>query len=302
VIFVLYAACLSAPAQSRGKLEPSKIDAAIGAKGAWIEAEGVYKVTFPRSDVAIIVDGRQMEPFMGFTSWVGFQPGKSESAMVMGDLVLFEDEVNLALSAALDAGIQVTALHNHFFFEQPKVYFMHVGGEGKAEELAAAVKKSLDAARQVRATTPQPAAAFDSKSVPTSNAITAGKLDEILGTKGTNKDGMYKAVFGRTVRMSCGCEVGKEMGINTWAAFAGSDEAALVDGDFAVLEGELQTVLKALRKAGINIVAIHHHMIGDSPKMLFLHYWGVGSAAELARAVRGGLDAQKAVAVRGEKP
>lgn len=281
------------------KLDGARIDAAIGGKGAWIEAEGVYKVTFPRTDVPIAVDGRKMEPFMGFTSWAAFQPGKAAEAMVMGDLVLFEDEVNPAMSALLDAGVAVTALHNHFFFDQPKVYFMHIGGEGKAEDLAAGVKKGLDAARQVRSKAPQPAATFGWASVPTANAISADKLDAILGVKGQSKDGMYKAVIGRTVKMTCGCEVGKEMGINTWAALAGNDETALVDGDFAVLEGELQPVLKALRKANINIVAIHHHMVGESPRMLFLHYWGVGRAEDLARGVKSALDAQKTAAASG---
>lgn len=274
------------------KPDGARIDQAIGGKGAWIEGEGVYKVTFPRSDAAIAVDGRKMEPFMGFTSWAAFQSGTAAEATLMGDLVLFEDEVNSVMSALLDAGVAVTALHNHFLFETPKVYFMHIGGEGRAEDLAAGVKKGLDAARRVRSGTPQPAATFGLASVPTTNAITADKLDTILGVKGQSKDGMYKAVIGRSVKMACGCEVGKEMGVNTWAALAGTDATALVDGDFAVLEDELQPVLKALRKANINIVAIHHHMVGESPRMLFLHYWGVGPAADLAKGVRAGLDAQ----------
>jgi len=275
------------------KLDGARIDQAVGGKGAWIEAEGVYKVTFPRNDVSIAVDGRKMEPFMGFTSWAAFQPGKAAEAMVMGDLVLFEDEVNATMSALLDAGVAVTALHNHFFFDQPKVYFMHIGGEGRAEDLATGVNKGLDAARQIRGKSPQPATTFGRAPVPTTNAITADSLDAILGVTGQSKDGMYKAVIGRTARLDCGCEVGKEMGVNTWAALAGTDATALVDGDFAVLEDELQPVLKALRKANISIVAIHHHMVGEAPRMLFLHYWGVGPAAELAKGIRAGLDAQR---------
>lgn len=293
VIFALtsFCACAQVP-----KLDGAKIDATIGGKGAWIESEGVYKVTFPRTDVPIAVDGRKMESFMGFTSWVAFQPGKAADAMIMGDLVLFEDEVNPVLSALLDAGVAVTALHNHFFFDQPKVYFMHVGGEGKADDLAAGVKKGLDAARQVRSKTPLPASTFGLAGVPISNSLTSDRLDAILGVKGQSKDGMYKAVIGRTVKTTCGCEVGKEMGVNTWAAMAGTDDSALVDGDFAVLEGELQPVLKALRKANINIVAIHHHMVGESPRMLFLHYWGVGKAEDLAKGVKSALDAQRTIA------
>ena len=282
---------VSTAAQSP-KLDGAVIDKALGAKGTWIDAEGVYKFSFPRADELITVDGRRMEPFMGLTSWAAFQPGKAAGAMVMGDLVLFEDEVNATMSALLDADVAVTALHNHFFFDQPKLYFMHIGGEGKAKDLAAGVKKGLEAARKIRSKSPHPATTFSMACVPTTSVITADKLDAILGVKGQSKDGMYKAVIGRTVKMACGCEVGKEMGVNTWAGFAGTDEVALVDGDFAVLESELQPVLKALRKANINIVAIHHHVTGESPRMLFLHYWGVGPAAELAKSVKSALSAQ----------
>ncbi len=292
---VVAAALVNAPssAQTQSNLDAAKIDAAIGAKGAWIEDEGVYKVTFPRTDVPISVDGRRMAPFMGFTSWAAFQAGNAAAAMVMGDLVLFEDEVSAAMDACLQAGIEVTALHNHFFFDEPKVYFMHIGGEGAAEKLAAGVRKALDAARAVRAETPKPTRTFGMAAVPTVNAISAKPIDDILGAKGQSKDGMYKVVIGRTVKMTCGCHVGKEMGVNTWAALAGTDERALVDGDFAVLEHELQPVLRALRRSSIHIVAIHHHMVGESPRMLFLHYWGVAPAETLARGVRAALDAQK---------
>ncbi len=275
-----------------GGLDTARIDELTGSKGSMSADEGVYKVTFPRTDVPISVDGRRMEPFMGFTSWAAFQEGKAAEAMVMGDLVLFEDEVNPAMSAALDAGIEVTALHNHFFFDEPKVYFMHIGGEGTAERLAAGVRKALDAAKAVRAKAPQPSKTFGLAAVPTTNSISHKPIEDVLGAKGQTKDGMVKIVLGRTVKMDCGCEVGKEMGVNTWAAFAGTDERALVDGDFAVLENELQAVLKALRKADINVVAIHHHMTGESPRMLFLHYWGVGPASELAKGVKSALDAQ----------
>ncbi len=281
----------SADGQPTGKLDASKIDAAIGTKGTMIEAEGVYKVTFPRADVAITVDGRRMEPFMGFTSWAAFKAGVAAECMVMGDLVLFEDEVGAVMDACLESGLAVTALHNHFFFDEPKVFFMHIGGEGTVDQLAGGVKKALDATKVLRAKTEQPVRSFGLASVPTTNAITAQPIDEILGVKGQSKDGMYKAVIGRTVKMACGCEVTKEMGVNTWAAFGGDDRTSLVDGDFAILEEELQPVLKSLRQSRINVVAIHHHMIGESPRMLFLHYWGVGKAADLARGVKSALAA-----------
>lgn len=281
----------AAPA-AEGALDTARIEELTGLKGTLSKAENVFKVTSPRTDVPVAVDGRTLEPFMGLTSWAGFVPGRKAPCMVMGDLVLFQDEVNPVMSTALDNGLAVTALHNHFLYDEPRVYFMHIGGEGTAEVLARGVRAALDQIKQVRARQPKPATGSAREAVPTKNEIPADKLDAILGTKGQAKDGMYKAVFGRTVGTSCGCDAGKEMGVNTWSAFAGSGEHALVDGDFVTFEGELQSVLKALRHAGIEIVAIHSHMEGESPKAIFLHYWGVGRAEDLARAVKSALDTQ----------
>jgi hypothetical protein len=290
------------PAGRERKLNTARIDEITGAKGTFNEAEGVFKESFPRTDVPVKVDGRPMEPFMGLTSWAAFQPGKAANAMVMGDLVLFEDEVNPVMSAALSAGLQVTALHNHFFYDEPKVYFMHIGGEGPVEQLATGVRRALDSVKQVRAERSEPVRGFGRPAVPTRDAISAKPLEEILAAKGQSKDGMLKAVFGRTVRMACGCEVGKEMGVNTWAAFAGTDDVAVVDGDFVVSEEELQPVLKALRTASINVVAIHHHMVGESPRTIFLHYWATGPAVELARGVKSALDAQATASAPPKAP
>jgi hypothetical protein len=257
------------------------------------QAEGAVKVSFPRTDVPVEVDGfASMPPFMGLTSWAAFTPGEKQGieAMVMGDLVLFEDEVNPVMSALLQNGVEVTALHNHFFFDKPHVFFMHIGGEGTADALAKGVRAALDAEKAIRAKAPQPQATFAAGPLPTPSHIDAAKLDAAFGIKGQAKDGMYKATFGRKATAACGCTVGKTMGVNTWAAFAGSDESAAVDGDFAVAESELQPVLKALRAGGINIVAIHHHMTGEQPRILFLHYWGRGPAAQLATTVKGALN------------
>lgn len=229
---------------------------------------------------------------MGLTSWAAFAPGRKPGveAMVMGDLVLLEDEVNPAMSAALEHGLEVTALHNHFFFDEPRVMFMHVGGEGSTEQLAKAVKATLDAQRAVRQQASTPAGGFGGAALPAASHLDPAKLDAIFGAKGTSKDGMYKAVMGRKTTAACGCSIGKTMGVNTWAAFAGTEESAVVDGDFAVSEAELQPVLKALRAAGIDIVAIHSHMTGESPRILFLHYWGRGRATDLAVSVKRALD------------
>jgi hypothetical protein len=212
--------------------------------------------------------------------------------MIMGDMVLFQDEVNPVMSVALDNGLDVTALHNHFFYDEPKVYFMHIGGEGDAVKLASAVKAIQSKIKEIRASSSHPATGFGGNRLPAKSNITPGPLEAILG-KGQANDGMFKAVIGRTTKMPCGCTVGKEMGVNTWAAFYGNDDHAVVDGDFAVYEGELQAVLKALRHAGVNIVAIHSHMESENPKVLFLHYWGIGPAEQLAKAVKAGLDTQR---------
>lgn len=273
-------------------LDTSQIEAAAGAKGTLNQDEGVFKVSFPRSDIKVAVDGVTLPPFMGLTSWAAFMPGMKAPAMVMGDMVLFQDEVNPAMSVALEGGLAVTALHNHFFFDEPKVYFMHIGGEGEAAKMAATVKKIQDQVREIRARTPQPAKSFGGPSLPAASSVAPGPIEAVLG-KGQAKDGMFKVVVGHSTTMPCGCTVGKEMGVNTWAAFYGSDDRALVDGDFAVPDGELQGVLKSLRAAGINVVAIHSHMEAENPKVLFVHYWGVGPTAELAQALRRALDAIK---------
>lgn len=282
---VLIALALPAAPLPAAELNTARIDEITGLKGVMNEAEGVYKVSQPRDDVKVSVDGWPMPPFMGLTSWAAFTAGKKEAAMVMGDLVLFQDEVNPVMSAAFEAGLSVTALHNHFFFDDPKVYFMHIAGEGEVEKLAAGVKAALAKAREIRAAKKEPGKSFGPPP-PAANSISAAPLEEALGVKGQAKDGMFKVVIGRKAKMPCGCEVGKEMGVNTWAAFAGTDDNAVVDGDFAVTEDELQPALKSLRAAGINIVAIHSHMTHEEPRIIFFHYWGRGPAKQLAEAVK----------------
>ncbi len=272
-------------------LNTARIDELTALKGKMNEREGVYKVTFPRDDVKVVVDGWMMPPFMGLGTWAAFTKGAHTEAMVMGDTVLFEDEVNAAMSTALDNGLSVTALHNHFFFDQPKVYFMHIEGEGSVDKLAGAVKKVYDTTKAIRGPDAKPAESFSAvgqPSLPEKNSITAGPLNEIFGMQGEAKEGMVKFTIGRPAKMH-GVKIDNTMGVNTWAAFAGSDDNAVVDGDFAVTEDELQPVLKSLLKNKINIVAIHQHMTHEEPRIMFFHYWGRGRAKDLANAVKGGL-------------
>src|SRR5437899_4676296 len=252
-LFILAAIFAAMSISALAALDTAKIDYLTGLKGKLNEKEGVYKVTFPRSDVKVTVDGWTMPPFMGLGTWAAFTETKS-GAMVMGDTVLFEDEVNAVMSAALDNGLNVTALHNHFFFDQPKVYFMHIEGEGSVDKLAGAVRKMYDTIKPIRGRSTKPAESFSAvggASLPEKNSITAGPLNEIFGMQGESKDGMVKFTIGRPAKMH-GVKIDKDMGVNTWAAFAGSDNNAIVDGDFAVTEDELQPVLKSLLKDEIN--------------------------------------------------
>jgi hypothetical protein len=259
------------PSSAGAVLDTAQIEQLTGVKGQLDKKEGVFKVSAPRTDLNFTAAGVKVPPSMGLTSWAAFQ-GSAMHAMVMGDLVLAEDQVNPVMSVALDNGLNVTALHNHFFWESPRVMFMHIGGTGDVKVLASAVGKVFAKVKETAGGQGEtPSAVID----PTQSSLDPSKIEAVLGVKGTLAQGVYKVTIGRTTRMQ-GAEAGTAMGVNTWAAFAGSDDRAVVDGDFAMLEGELQPVLKALRGASIDIVAIHQHMTGEQPRILFLHYWGVG--------------------------
>ena len=265
-------------------LDTGRIEQLTGLNGTLNQQEGVFKVNFPRKDFQATVGGSRLIPDQGLTAWAAFTRA-GDHTMVMGDIVLLESEVNPVMSAALDNGLEVTALHNHFLWDSPRVMFMHIGGMGDEAELARAVGRVFGKLKEVISTKPgMPAANID----PAKTSFDPEDIEQIVGAAGVLKNGVYKIVIGRTAKMG-GHEVGKEMGINTWAAFAGSDQQAIVDGDVAMLEGEVQGVLKALRRANINIVAIHNHMIGESPRYVFLHYWGVGPVEDLAKGLKAAL-------------
>jgi hypothetical protein len=192
------------------------------------------------------------------------------------------------MSVAFENGLSVTALHNHFFFDHPKIYFMHIEGQGTVEELAGAVHKVYDKIKEIRASNPQPKDSFGSSPMPDKNSVSTEPLNAIFKLKGEENNGMVKFTIGRPATMH-GVKIDNAMGVNTWMAFAGSDDNAVVDGDFAVTEDELQPALKAMRVGGINIVAIHSHMTHEQPRILFFHYWGRGPAKKLAEAIQGAL-------------
>jgi hypothetical protein len=289
---------LIVPAALAAELNTVRIDELVGLKGKLNEKEGVYKVTFPRSDVKVVVDGWTMPPFMGLGTWAAFT-GTNDKALMMGDTVLFEDEVNPVMSVALDSGLSVTALHNHFFFDQPKVYFMHIEGIGPLEKLATAVRKVYDQIKEIRAADSKPKSTFGQKALGDKSSITPAPLNEIFKLQAVVNEGMVKFSIGHNAKMH-EFGIGNDIGVNTWAAFAGTDDDAIVDGDFAVEEDQLQTALKSLRRNNINIVAIHSHMTHEQPRILFFHYWGRGKATDLARAIQDALMASGLTGVTTE--
>ena len=231
-------------------------------------------------------------PF-GFGGWLALTKGDGGMDVMMGDLVLTEDEVNPVMSALLDNGLDVTALHNHFFWEQPRIFYMHVHGMGAAADLARRAKPAIDlidrdVARGTSTTSPPAAAATPS--------IDGAALSKIIGAPGEQSGPVYKITIGRPdiALREHGAVINARMGFNTWAAFAGTNDDAMVAGDVAMLPAELTPVLKALRANNLSVVAIHHHMTGVEPVVVFLHYYGTGPAAQLARGVRAALDQQKA--------
>jgi hypothetical protein len=269
-------------------LDADKIGQAAGSK-ATTTKDGVVRLAWARTDVKVNVDGMAFPPGAGLGTWAAFTLAK-HGAMVMGDTVVFQDEVTPAMDAAFANGLEVTALHNHFFFDEPKVYFMHIGGMGEPDKLAIGVKAVWDAVKKVRTDHPEPATRF-SGNVPRAGTITADTIDKILGHRSESQKGVVKVTIGRDGTMH-GVKLGGSMGLTTWAAFTGADELAAVDGDFIMAAAEVQPVLKGLRKANIHIVALHNHMVGEQPAYVFTHFWGKGPVAELAQGVKSALDAQ----------
>ena len=247
---------------------------------------GVLKVNIPRNDLKMTIQGLSTPTPFGFGGWVAMTKGTDGTEVMMGDLVLLQEEVNPVMSALLDNSIEVTALHNHFFWDEPHVYFMHVHGMGKAPDLAKRLKPGLDLIGRAPVTAAGPA---NSGSAPT---LDTAKIAKIVGHEGEQSGAVYKITVGRDdLNMKeHGAAINARMGLNTWAAFVGTDQDAAIAGDVAMLENEVTPVLKSLRKNGIDVVAIHNHMIEARPVVIFLHYWGRGPAEKLATSFKAALD------------
>ena len=250
--------------------------------------DNVLKVNIPRSDLRVTIRERPAPTPFGFDGWVAFTRSADGSDVMMGDLVLTEDEVNPVMSAVLDQGLQVTALHNHFFWETPRIFYMHVHGMGRAAEIATKLKPAIDIINQSMQRAGAPTAAGTAVTPTIDGAL----LAKIIGHEGEQTGPVYKITIGRPdVNLRAhGAVINARMGLNTWAAFTGTPADAMVAGDVAMLESELPRVLRALRANKIDIVAIHHHMTDIQPMVVFLHYFGSGPAESLARSVRAAID------------
>ena len=264
--------------------EYSSVLSSLGRQGDF--KEGVLKVNIPRNDLKVVVDGIATPTPFGFGGWIALTKGTGMDVM-MGDLVLTEEEVNPVMSAVLNAGLDVTAVHNHFFFETPRIFYMHVHGHGTPADLANKIKPALDL---IGKNPPRNAAAVAGRSI--EGKLDVAELAKVIGHEGEQNGAVYKITIGRSDLSikEMGATINARMGLNTWAAFYGSDSEAVVAGDVAMLAAEVTPVLKALRANGLDVVAIHHHMTGTQPAIFFLHYWGKGEAQKLARGVRAAVD------------
>jgi hypothetical protein len=272
---------------SRGapdSLDTKMIEEVLGRKGAVNGKE--FKVTVPQNDLKVEVDGFKIIPAMGLGTWIAFTPAPS-GAMVMGDIIITETDLKAVQREAINQGLTISAIHNHFVRNRPNIMYMHIGGMGNTKEMATKAKAVLDKVTESRGGNPS-AAAADS----VSNTLDVKMLDAIIGGKGELSKGVYKYTIGRpdVNLLDHGVRVSTFLGFNTWAAWQGSPDKAAVAGDFTMLENEVDPVIKALILNGIEVVALHNHMVHDQPHIFFLHYWGVGNAEQLAKGLKAALD------------
>lgn len=266
------------------KLNIQKIEEVTGMKGT--AKNGEYKITVPQNDLSVVVDGFKIIPPMGLGSWTAFTPC-GDSVMAMGDIIVTETDLAPVQQEVIRQGFTITAIHNHFVRNHPNVMYMHIDGRGKVEKVAASAKAIFDKVKEVRGKDPK-----ESKADSVQNTINIARLDAIIGHKGELAKGVYKYTIGRpdVALQEHGISVSSFMGFNTWAAWQGTDEKAAVAGDFTMLENEVEPVIKALIENGIEVVAVHNHMVHEQPRIFFLHYWGVGPAEKLAKGFKAALD------------
>jgi hypothetical protein len=255
-----------------------EVEKVLGVPGQMQEGATVF--SFPRTDIKVTIDGEPVPTALGFGSWTAWK-AMGDEFMIMGDLVLLEKEINPVISALAEANINVTAIHNHFIGEKPRIMYMHIGGMGIPSTLAKGIRNALDKTATLKTPTSAPASAL---------TLDTKRIEDIIGHPGKAGGGVFKIVLGRQGVKMGGVELTASMGLNTWAAFVGTNERAHVAGDVAMTAPEVNKVIRALRKGGINLAAVHNHMLDEEPRIFFLHYWGTGPAEKLAQAVRDAFD------------
>jgi hypothetical protein len=265
------------------KLDITKIEEVLGMKGT--VKNGEYKVTVPQNDLNVVVDSFRIIPPMGLGSWAAFT-SSGEGVMVMGDIVVTETELKLVQAEIIAQDLTVTAIHNHFLRDEPHVMYMHIGGMGTEEKMAQSVKAIFEKVKEVRGHNPA-----DGNKDEVQNTLDTQALDNLLGSKGEMSRGVFKHTIGRpdVDLRDHDASVSSFAGFNTWASWQGTPERAAVAGDFAMLESEVAPVIKALVENGIEVVAVHNHMVHEEPRIFFLHYWGVGPVEKLSQGLKAAL-------------
>lgn len=283
LVFGSLVAMIAGASAVAADMDWSKVDQALGRKGAE-QAGGVHRYGIPRSDLKVTVDGVTIKPPLALGGWLAFEPMGS-SAMVMGDLVLTDTEISPVMKKLLDEGLEVSAIHNHLLRTSVPVFYMHVGGRGDpaklAQSLHAALALSKTPLMQSPAATPPPAVDLDTAA-----------LEKTVGAKGSANGGVYQFAIPRAETITeAGMAVPASMGTGTSINFqpTGGGKAAIT-GDFVLLGSEVAPVMKALRQHGIEVTALHSHMIDESPRLYFMHFWANDDAQKLAAGVRAALD------------
>jgi hypothetical protein len=270
--------------------EIAAIEAAIGKKGTYKDTEATYTISLPRNDLKVTLKGEPVPVSFGFGGWVSIKKTvDGKSAVIMSDCVLLQEEVNPLMSAAIAAGLQIGAIHNHFFYEEPRIFYMHVHGMGTPAELA---KKYAQAISTTKIAPQNQPAAGPTPAQTGKDIFDVTQLNSIVKYEATINGSTVKYTIGRAdlTVMAMGAEMTAGIGLNTWASFTGTMERAHIAGDIAMLDTEVNAVIKTLRANNIEVVAVHNHMLDDKPHMIFLHYLGTGPALDLAKGFRAALD------------